>query len=203
VVRIVSRLALVLLLSAQMLVVSCGNWGERRPAMKPPLAPEELSLRIVSQGLLASWTPAPGATHYTLFWGTERGEYWGFTDASQCSLIVANLSPAQLYYFAVTAWNEKGESNYSPERPFVYDNDKTHAGEYVSRARQAMADGWYADAQAYVSAALRLDPDNAEAQRFRAILHEKMQRSGLARDDHSEADKLTKKKALSADRFKG
>ncbi len=202
-VRIVSRLALFLLLSALMLVGSCGNWGESRPAVKPPLAPEDLSLQIVRQGLMATWTPVPGATHYTLFWGSERGEYWGFADASQSSLIVANLTPAQLYYFAVTAWNDKGESTYSSERPFVYDTDKTHAGEYVAKARQAMADGWYFDAQAYVSAAIRLDPDNPEAHRFRAILHEQMQRSGLARDDQTEVDTLRNKKALSAHRFNG
>jgi len=202
VVRIGWRLALVFLLLAQMLVASCGNWGDRRPATKPPLAPEELSLRIVAQGIMASWTPVAGATRYTLFWGTERGDYWGFADASQSSLIVANLNQEQLYYFAVTAWNERGESNYSRELPFVYDNDKTHAGEYVSRARQAMADGWYADALAYVAAAIRLDPDNPEAHRFRAIL-QKMHQSDLARDDHSEVDRLTKEKALSAQRFNG
>ena len=202
-VRIVSRLVFVLPLLAVVLVASCGNWGERRPVTRPPMAPEELSLRIVPQGLMASWSQVPGATHYTLFWGTERGEYWGFADASQHSLIVANLTPAQLYYFAVTAWNGKGESIYSPERPFVYDNDKTHAGEYVSKARKAMADGWYADAQAYLAAAIRLDPNNPEAHRFRAILREKMHRSGLARDDHSEADRLTKEKAPSGHQFSG
>ena len=65
--------ALLLLLSLSLLA-SCGS-SQGTGKLGPPQAPREVKLNLVPEGLEVSWDTISGATHYTVFWGTENGEY--------------------------------------------------------------------------------------------------------------------------------
>jgi Tfp pilus assembly protein PilF len=102
-----------------------------------------------------------------------------------------------LYYFAVSSWNARGESGYSPEQAFLYDDEPGRASVYLGRGSESAQKGLYAEAHAYLSAAIRLDPGNAEAYRQRAVLHEKLNQIEYARQDYQMAEKIFKKQPLS------
>jgi hypothetical protein len=66
-----------------------------------------------------AWEVSDGATGYKLYYGFESRQYefvidnWRFTQAT-----VANLDDDRTYYFAVTAYNDYGESDFSKEIVF-------------------------------------------------------------------------------------
>jgi len=60
-----------------------------------------------------------------------------------------------------------------------------------------MASGQYLEAYAYISAAIRLQPQRAEAYKSRALLYEKMDEPELAKKDSVMAEKLSSRKTAS------
>ena len=65
-----------------------------------------------------SWDPntEPDIAGYKVYWGTSSGVYNQFSDVSQTTALVSDLTVGVRYYFAVTAYNEAGsESGYSEE----------------------------------------------------------------------------------------
>lgn len=191
------RVAGVFLITAQCLLSSCSSVGETSSPNKPPQAPENIKIRVVNQGLEVSWTCVRGTSQYTLFWGVERGDYRALANTNACSAILIGLKKGDLYYFAVSSWNARGESGYSPEQAFLYDDEPGRASVYLGRGTESVQKGLYAEAHAYLSAAIRLDPGNAEAYRQRAALHEMLNQIEYARQDYQMAEKIFKKKPLS------
>ncbi len=78
-------------------------------------------LALVSQPAQAaevalSWDSCNGATGYKIYYGLESRNYSYVVDIglwTQCT--VSDLDPDRIYYFAVTAYNESGESDFSWE----------------------------------------------------------------------------------------
>lgn len=198
--RLARRISWVLvfaLLCAHLLLVSCGNWGQGAKTRKPPHPPATVKAELVNQGLQISWNVVPGATKYTVFWGFESGEYRGMLNTRDSAVILAGLGKGQLLYIAVTAWNARGESRYSEEQALVNDDDPRHADVYVAKGQDALQKGAYRDANAYLSAAIRLAPLNADAYRFRGLMYERQSKSDLAHEDYQKAEQIFKKKLLS------
>jgi len=100
--------ALLLLLSLSVLA-SCGP-SQGADKLGPPESPREIKVSIVPQGLEVSWDEVSGATHYTVFWGTENGKYDRLFAASDNRLMITGLGKGELYTVAVTSWNQNGES---------------------------------------------------------------------------------------------
>jgi tetratricopeptide (TPR) repeat protein len=196
-VRTISRVAGVVLIAAQCLISSCSSVGETSGPIKPPPAPDNIKIQLVNQGVEVSWTCVRGTSHYTLFWGVERGDYRALANTNTCSAILAGLKKGDLYYFSVSSWNARGESGYAPEQAFLYDDEPERAGVYLGRGSESIQKGLYAEALAYLSAAIRLDPKNPEAYRQRAALHEKLNQTEYARRDYQMAEKIFKTKSLS------
>jgi tetratricopeptide (TPR) repeat protein len=163
-----------------------GNWSDT-----PPEPPSNISVSIIEEGLLLSWPCVPGATHYTLFWGTEPYKYEGMKDTPACSIIVEGLKKSDLYRFALSSWNEKGESGLSEEIPFVYETDPAAADEYVRMGDQFMKKREYDTAYVYYSTAIRLNPEIPSAYTGRAALHRRLDRVDLAKQDLNRAKELT------------
>lgn len=159
-----------------------------------PVRPTNVQLHLVEKGVQVSWECIPGATHYTVFWGTERNQYRSLVNSEDCSLTLAGLKKGLFYAIAVTAWNQVGESEYSREAAVVYDDDVSRAPEYVDKGNDLMERRMYADAQLYFSAAIRLDPQYPAAYRRRGLLYEKTNQSALAREDYRRAERLLAQK---------
>lgn len=151
---------------------------------------------MVPEGLNFIWSPVPGAERYTLFWGKEREQYSGLLDVSCCSMKVGGFEQGQLYSFAVTAWNEHGESELSGEEVFIYDDDPKRAAHYIAQGHELLKMGRFRDAHTYFDTAIRLDPDSAYAYQSRAVLYEKVNRPRLAKQDYAKAQELLKKRPL-------
>jgi hypothetical protein len=66
--------------------------------------------------LTLAWDSVNNASGYMLFYGFESNSYDSMIDVGpQLKYKVTGLEDNQLYYFAVKAWNEYGESDYSQE----------------------------------------------------------------------------------------
>jgi tetratricopeptide (TPR) repeat protein len=193
--RIRELLATALVLSL-LLLVSCSISGNQGGAHNAPAAPTNVRLAIVPQGLEVAWKPVSGASRYTLFWGSERGDYKSLVNCDRSAVVLSGLNKEHLYFFAVTAWNQHGESNFSGERALVYDDGSGHPETYLAKGNDLMSRGQYAGALAYFSAAIRLDPGDLYAYQSRATLHEKINRPDLARQDEAMAEKLFKQKRI-------
>lgn len=180
-----------LLLSSMSLLMSCGS-SQGRSKLAPPLAPREVKLRVVPEGLEVSWDTITGATNYTVFWGTENGKYGRLYTVPRNSLLITGLGKGKLYTVAVTSWNQDGESDYSPEAVIVYDDDSRHAHAHLAKGNELLARGSLDLADAYLSAAIRLNPNSAMAYRSRALVYEKMNRAKPARKDLAAAERLIK-----------
>jgi hypothetical protein len=60
-------------------------------------------------------TPLTELTGYRVHYGTASGNYTSVIDAGNvATCVVSNLTPGT-YYFAVTAYNSSGDSDYSTE----------------------------------------------------------------------------------------
>jgi tetratricopeptide (TPR) repeat protein len=198
--RKTSRVSVFVLVCAHLLLVSCGNWGQGAKTRKPPQPPATVKAEMVDQGLQISWKAVPGATKYTVFWGFAPGEYRGMLNTPDHAVILAGLGKGEIFYLAVTSWNARGESKYAEEQAVVNDDDPRHASLYVTKGQDALQRGAYVEANAYLCAAIRLDPQNAEAYRHRGMLYERLSKSDLAHDDYQRAELLFKKKLLSKKR---
>jgi len=180
-----------------LLLASCGGSSRGTDDAKPPKIPVNLQVQVEEGGVGLYWDCVPRATHYTVFWGTEREQYRHIIDSEDCSAKLTGLRKGTFYAFAVTAWNERGESDLSREREIVYDDDPAKAGDYLAKGTDLMVRGFYASAHTYLSAAIRLAPENAQAYRSRAKLYEKVNRLDLAKDDYRTAKGILKQKPIS------
>jgi hypothetical protein len=171
------------------LLTSCGNSGSR-PAGQTLPPPDNVQVTCVKQGAKVSWNSVPGASHYTVFWGLAPRDYHSLADSQSRSVIVTGLQPGKLYAFAVSSWNGAGESDFSGEELLVFDDGRGSPTEYLAQARQRMKEGSLREAQAYVAAAIRLDPRFSDAYRLRGELHEQSNKPELASQDYAKAEKL-------------
>jgi hypothetical protein len=151
---------------------------------------------IVPEGLEVSWEPVSGATHYTVFWGNEEGKYDRMFAGNDNCLVITGLRKGELYTVAVTSWNQAGESDYSPEAAVVYDDDPRRATAHLAKGNEMLSQGNLILANAYICAAIILDPDSASAYQSRALLNEKMNRPAPARQDYATAERLIKQQKL-------
>ncbi len=65
-----------------------------------------------------SWDPVndPTVQGYNVYYGTSSRHYQTYANAGpHTTYTVTNLQPGTTYYFAVTAYNSAGESDYSDE----------------------------------------------------------------------------------------
>src|SRR5271157_2938910 len=184
-------------LFTNLLLVSCSSVGDTAARRKPPASPESIQIRVAEKGLEVHWKEVPGATHYTIFWGTETGQYRSMANADSTSALISDVKEGDLYYIAMTAWNARGESNFSAEQTIVYDTNPERAVVYLAKGNEAMKRGLTNQAHAYFCATIRLDPENADAYRSRAVLYEAINWNELARKDYVTAEKLQKNRAIS------
>lgn len=166
---------------------------------RTPEPPTGLSATIVPEGVQLSWDSVPGAQLYSVFWGDNDYTYRGYFQTKESRFIIGGLTKGELYSFAVTAWNTRGESDYSLPVLVVHDDDPARARDYVAHADRLMRKGNYQYAQAYLATAIRLDPGDPIAYQRRAQLFRRTNRAERAREDASRAEKIMKEKPLSGD----
>ncbi len=118
-------------------------------------------------------------------------------DSDGNSALISDVKEGDLYYISMTAWNSRGESNYSIEQAIVYGANPESAAIYLSKGNEAMKRGFANQAHAYFCATIRLDPENADAYRSRAALYEAINWNELARKDYMTAEKIRKNRAIS------
>jgi tetratricopeptide (TPR) repeat protein len=173
-------------------LASCLETGKSRIGTAPK-PPSELSSRVLPAGIELVWECVPDAHSYTIFWGTERGEYRGIVNSDACSILMQGMEKEKIYYFAVTAWNQAGESMFSNEQVLVYDDNAQNSEKHVTKGNELVQRGQLRDAHAYFSAAILCNPENTTAYRHRAMLYESISRSDLAKQDYATAESLQKK----------
>lgn len=187
----------VVLLAAILSLVACANLGSKASSRKPPLPPDSLTIDIVDKGILVSWQASARADRYTVFWGEESGQQHHFADTDGPPVLISGLEKGQLHYLAVTAWNQHGESAYSAEVPFVYDDNRSNAGLYLDKGNECAKKESFIDAHAYYSTVIRLDPNHVDAYLYRAVMNQRLKREELARSDFLAAEKIFKDRRLS------
>ncbi len=192
----IGKLAVAVLALSHLLLLSCSSSITPGTVRNPPAAPTHVGLVIVPQGLEITWQPVSGATHYTVFWGSNREDYRGLVNCDRSALVLRGLKNEKLYFFAVTAWNPRGESGFSGEQALVYDDGSARPEIYLAEGKDLMNKGEYMAASAYFSAAIRLDPRNLRAYQNRALLQEKIHRPDLARQDRATAEKLFREQRI-------
>jgi hypothetical protein len=179
-------------------LMSCSAQSGTEVSKVKPVAPAAVAVSMGAGGAEVSWSAVPGVTSYTVFWGTDRGDYRKLANTTETSLIVSELKKGEMYAFAVTCWNDRGESNYSDEQLLVYDDEPTRAREHLAKANALSAKGMYEEAHIYYSAVIRLDPKNAEAYTERARLYARSARPELAAADNAAAERIYKLRPMSA-----
>jgi tetratricopeptide (TPR) repeat protein len=195
-----SRLLLgAVLLVAHVMLVSCGTAQRGKAENAPPPPPTNVAVEAISEGVRVTWDEVPGATRFTVFWGDEKGIYRALADTEGCCVVITQLKKGDLYSFAVSSWSDKGESGFSSEQLIVHDDrkDREHVQALVTKGNDLLHREELPDAHAYLSAAIRLDPGNAEAYRSRAVVNEKLGRAEPARNDFAKADTLYNHKQIS------
>ena len=177
-------------------VASCGS-GTNSAAYKTGAAPAEIQVEEVPQGIRIAWSPVEDAASYTVFWGREPTEYKNYFNTTECSLIISGLSKGELHCFAVTSWGHRGESDYSREIVYVYDDDPNRSSAHLAKGKELMSNGLYPEANAYLSAAIRLHPESADAYSSRASLYDRMEEPDSAKKDRATAERLSNRKTAS------
>lgn len=91
--------------------------NETSATLSPPPAPMSRRAYAETYGNIAvEWQSVPGAMGYKLKYGTEPGFYTNTIDVrNNLGQLVTGLTPGTTYYFAVTAYNGRGESEASSE----------------------------------------------------------------------------------------
>lgn len=156
--RIESLMKFVAVFGCAVIVTGCGLLGEQKNAGTPE-PPKNVKVTMKDDGVVLSWDCIPDARKYTVFWGNESRSYRGIIDCKPCSIYIDGLKPGGVYSFAVTAWNVLGESDYSTEHMIVFDRDPAKAETYLAKGTRLMESGELDRAQAYISAAMRLAPE--------------------------------------------
>jgi tetratricopeptide (TPR) repeat protein len=183
---------LAVVMMAVMSLVSCDISLEPKEPTAPPKIPMPPRAQVEDGGIKISWDCVEGATKYSVFWGRERPrDYRGQRQTEGCSMILTGLAKGFIYRFAVTAWNKKGESDYSREIAIVFENDQRKADYYVLRGNHMWEKGRYQEAHIFFSTAIRLDPKNPKPYRRRAALSQQLNRAAPAQADLDMVEKLT------------
>jgi tetratricopeptide (TPR) repeat protein len=159
--------------------------------------PTHIFVTHVPKGVEVSWRPIPGAVKYTVFWGTEREDYRNLFDTGKPAVVLVNLKRGGLYYLAVTSWTSTGESNYSGEQVFVFNDVPSSARTHLSKGSEFLERGEYREAYAHISMAIELDPKDPQGYEDRALLYEKIARPDLAKKDYALVAKLYKSEPVS------
>jgi tetratricopeptide (TPR) repeat protein len=159
-----------------------------------PHPPKNVQVIPCEHGLSVTWDPVPKATHYTVFWGTDPARFRHLSNTRTCSVRIPGLRRGRKYSVAVTAWNQRGESDFSRKKRVVFDYDPSMWPHYVSLGVKAMERGRFEDAEAYFNAAVQLVPDNPQVYLSRSRFYKKIARSDLARRDARSAEEIRKKK---------
>jgi len=78
-----------------------------------------MPVTVVSSSVTLAWNPDPGASAYSIYYGTESGGYLNQVPVGNVlTATVSNLMGGVTYYFAVTALNDlQNESDFSNEVP--------------------------------------------------------------------------------------
>jgi len=184
------------LLLALLSIASCSSHTDSSGGKGVP-PPASVRVDEAPQGVRVTWSGTKHAACYTVFWGSSPTEYRNFANTRDCPVIISGLDKGELYCFAVTAWGERGESDYSMEVMYVYDDDPSRSTQHLTKGNELMASGQYPEAYAYISAAIRLQPQRAEAYKSRALLYERMDEPELAKKDSVMAEKLSSRKTAS------
>jgi tetratricopeptide (TPR) repeat protein len=177
------------------LLSACSTTASTDSPKVVPKPPANVQVTFSAEGLSVTWKPVPRATHYTVFWGKEESRFRHLQDTRGCAMEISGLQQGEKYSVAVTAWNQRGESDLSEKRMVVYDNDAAKSSHYVALGKESMERGRLDDAEAYFNAAVRLAPENPEAYRSRSRFYRKIARSDLAKQDSRLAKQLQKKKS--------
>ncbi|MBI5248130.1 MAG: hypothetical protein HY912_01435 [Desulfomonile tiedjei] len=191
-----------LVLAVPLVLMACSG-SVKIAAGVPPKPPADVASEVVAQGIEIYWNAVPGATSYTVFWGTEPADYRSMVNSNVTTVLLRGLQKERTYHIAVTSWNQFGESAFSDEQFLVYDDDVQNAAKYFAAGEELLKRGHYHDAKAYFSAAITCDPENGEAYSRRAFIYEKTSRWDLAKKDYSQAETIYKKKMSNTDPVKG
>lgn len=71
---------------------------------------------LAVEALMLAWDPSERATGYKVYYGTASQVYDTILDVGAVtSVVISDLVPGQVYYFAATAYNAAGESGFSNE----------------------------------------------------------------------------------------
>ena len=178
--------------------VSFGKPSRQIVDTKKPFAPSGFSVEQSEDGLLASWHPSAGAKSYTLFWGTDQGEYRKMFTTGETAVLLKGFESGQIYNFAVTASNDSYESDFSNEFFFVYDDAPRNSMDHVAKAKDLMDDRRHTEALAFLNTAIRLDPENPESYRTRAMLLESLGKKDEARNDFKKSETLFGNKQMTS-----
>lgn len=178
--------------------LSYGTSANKVTERKAPAVPNDLRFEETPKGLTVKWDPSSSADSYTLFWGTEKGEFRKLFETTEPAVLLLGLETGKMYNFAVTASNSSYESGFSPERLYVYDTDSTNSNYYLSTAKDLIDNNQIQEALAFLGAAIRLDPKNPESYRTRASLLEKIGKKNEARTDLQIAETLFNKKQMTS-----
>jgi len=179
-------------------LASCNGAQQTSSSARAPAPPTNVRAQIVDSSIHVAWDAAEGALHYTLMWGTDPGEFRDLADFPSNSAIINNPRRGERYHFAATAWNHSGESACSREVTIIFDDRPDRADRYVSKGNEFMNQGWYEEAELYLSTAIRLDPENPEAYQSRARVYENRKKPDLAKKDLAMAGKMLKKRPVSS-----
>ncbi len=190
---IIVGLALILIVA-----VSFGKPHGKTVDVKKPSSPSGFSIDQSEDGLVASWHPSAGAKSYTLFWGTNKGEYRKMFPTGETSVFIKGFEPGQVYNFTVTASNDSYESDYSNECFFVYDDVPRNSTDHIAKAKDMMIDRRHGEALAFLNTAIRLDPENPESYRARAMLFERLGNKDQARHDFKKSETLFGNKQMTS-----
>lgn len=177
-------------------IASCGS-QTNSAGSKGGVPPALVQVDEAPQGVRITWGAVKLASYYTVFWGSSSTEYKNLASTQNCSVIISGLAKGELHCFAVTSWGEHGESDYSTEVIYVYDSDPSRSSQHLAKGTELIASGLYPEAHAYISAAIRLQPQRADAYESRALLYEKMDEPDLAKKDRLMAAKLSNRKTAS------
>ena len=158
--------------------------------VKKPSAPSGFVVEESGDGLLASWHPSPGAKSYTLFWGTDKGEFRKMFPTTETSVLMKGFESGHLYNFAVTATNDSYESDFSTELFYLIDDKPKNSMEHIARAKDLIVDKRHNEALAFLNTAIRLDPNNPESYRTRGMLWEKLGEKEQAKQDFKKSETL-------------
>jgi hypothetical protein len=115
-----------IMFGALIILNGCVTQSSKDHTKQKPVAPANVEVKTMDQAVEISWAEVPGAVRYTVFWGTDPGDYKGLANSDSCSLILKGLNKGETYRFAVTSWNKNGESRYSEEKiAMVGDQDSS------------------------------------------------------------------------------